>query len=162
MPMSKTGNCECGAVGYSLTGDVDIYACHCLNCQTRSGSAFAEHAMVRAAQFDCRGATVVYSRTVDTVQFDEVFCSACYTRMFNKNSALPDMIFLRAGTISDSQRLEPIAHIWTKRKQSWLVVPDDIPAFEGSPTPEQFGAVVEAAHRRRSSDAASPCSLNTC
>lgn len=80
--MSKIGSCECGAVSYSLTGDVDIYACHCLNCQTRSGSAFAEHAMVHATQFDCRGATVAYSRTVKNIQFDEVFCSACYTRMF--------------------------------------------------------------------------------
>jgi hypothetical protein len=151
--MSKRGSCECGAFSYSLTGDVDIYACHCLNCQTRSGSAFAEHAMVRATQFECRGATVHYSRTVNNIQFEETFCGACYTRLFNTNSALPDMIFLRAGTISDSQLLDPIAHIWTKRKQSWVEIPGAIPAFEESPTPEQFGAVIKMAHQRRLPDA---------
>lgn len=150
--MDKIGECECGAVSYRVTSDaVHIYACHCLSCQTRSSSAFGEHAMVHASDFVCNGTTVTRSRTSGGIQFNEVFCDSCLSRVYNRNSLLPDMIFLRAGTLADSQELEPIAHIWTKRKQRWVVLPEDVPSFEESPTPEQFGAAVQSAERRQSS-----------
>lgn len=153
--MSMSGSCECGQVKYTLTGDgpVHVYACHCLNCQTRSGSAFAEHAMLQASSFLCEGAVVSHHRTANGMQFEEIFCGTCHTRLFNRNSAMPDVIFLRAGTLSDSQTLAPIAHIWTKRKQRWITLAPDIPCFEESPTPEQFGAAVLAAQRRPSGGA---------
>lgn len=146
--MSMTGGCECGFFRYTLAEAPHIYACHCLNCQTRSGSAFAEHAMVHASGFDCEGQSVVHVRAANNIQFEEVFCSTCYTRIFNRNSALPDMIFLRAGSLSESQELEPITHIWTSRKQHWVSLPSGIPTFEESPTPEQFGAAIQKAQRR--------------
>lgn len=148
--MSIAGGCECGLTKYTLAGEarVHIYACHCLNCQTRSGSAFAEHAMVHGSIFVCEGPTVAHVRVANNIQFEEVFCGTCYTRIFNRNSALPDMIFLRAGTLFDSQGLEPVAHIWTTRKQHWVSLPTDIPAFEESPTAEQFGAAIQEAQYR--------------
>lgn len=150
--MAESGGCECGAVEYRLAinAPVDIYACHCLNGQTRSGSAFAEHAMVDASVFNCEGPTVAYVRSANDIQFEEVFCGSCYTRIFNRNSALPDIIFLRAGTLSNSQGLEPIAHIWTIRKQHWVSLPIGIPSFEESPTADQFGAALQEAQRRSS------------
>jgi hypothetical protein len=150
MSMPETGNCECYSVTYTLIGDdpVYVYACHCLNCQTRSGSAFGEHAMLPASRFLCTGPTVTHSRTTNGVGFEEVFCETCHTRIYNRNTALPDMIFLRAGTLSNSHRLDPIAHIWTKRRQPWISIPEGTPAFEESPTPEQFGAVIRDAQRR--------------
>lgn len=131
---------------------VHIYACHCLNCQTRSGSAFAEHAMLSASRFELRGSTISNSYSTNAIDFQEVFCGSCHTRIYNRNSALPDMIFLRAGTLLNSHELEPIAHIWTRRKQPWLSIPDGVPCFEESPTPEQFGLVIRAAEHRGSKD----------
>ena len=147
--MTHRGSCECGAVTYAIEGvDLAVYACHCLNCQTRSGSAFAEHAMVPVPSFRHDGDTVVYERAVGGIAFEEVFCAACLTRLFNRNSALPSMVFLRAGTLADSGGLRPIAHIWTDRKQAWVVLPDGVPTFARSPTPEAFGAAVRAAGER--------------
>lgn len=144
------GGCECGSVTYEVIGGpIHIYACHCLNCQTRSGSAFGEHAMLRACELRCDGATVTRSRTAAGVQFEEVFCESCFSRIYNRNSFLPDMVFLRAGTLAKSQELEPIAHIWIMRKQRWVVLPDGVPSFVESPTPEQFEAVIEKAERQR-------------
>lgn len=149
--MSMIGGCECGLVKYTLTEDsLHIYACHCLNCQTRSGSAFAEHAMVHVSGFVCEGQTVAHVRAANNIQFEEIFCGTCYTRIFNRNSALPDMVFLRAGTLSESQGLEPIAHIWTTRKQHWVSLPADIPTFAESPTAEQFGAAIQERQHRLS------------
>jgi hypothetical protein len=82
------------------------------------------------------------------MMFEDVACSVCRTRIYNRNSALPGTIFLRAGTLSTSERTAPIAHIWTKRKQPWVRIPDDIPAFDESPTPEEFGRAVQYAQAR--------------
>ena len=147
--MTITGSCECNAVTYSITdSSVYVYACHCLNCQTRSGSAFAEHAMVSDSSFTFEGGTTGYKRSENGIEFEEVFCAICHTRIFNRNSLLPDMIFLRAGTLAGSQTLDPIAHIWISRKQAWIALPKGIPVFAVSPTAEEFGAAIHAAEQR--------------
>ena len=105
--------------------------------------------MLQAADFASEGASVSRSRTSEGIQFEEVFCESCLSRVFNRNNSLPDMIFLRAGTLAGSQDLEPIAHIWTKRKQRWVSLPQNVPSFEESPTPEQFGAAILEAEERR-------------
>lgn len=56
--------------------------------------------------------------------------------------------FPAAGTLEDSQRLEPMAHIWVKRKQPWVLLGNDIPAFDESPTQEQFEAAIALADAR--------------
>jgi len=46
--MPITEGCGCGMIRYVITCDAlpPSYACHCRDCQTWSGSAFALHAMV--------------------------------------------------------------------------------------------------------------------
>ena len=153
--MARTGSCECGSVTYTIGGDhpIHVYACHCLDCQLRSGSAFAEHAMISAAAFVCEGALEANNRKLEGMQSEELFCAKCHTRMFNRNDAVPDMIFLRAGTLADRQQLEPMAHIWTKRKQRWVVLAPEVPAFEESPSPQEFGqAIAQAMGRMAAAD----------
>lgn len=144
---SRTGACECGGARYSIAGDValHVYACHCLNCQTRSGSAFALHAILPATAFTEPADTLSHRRQSDGIEFEEVFCAHCFTRLFNRNSAMPGVIFLRAGTLSGSDALRPMAHIWTSRKQDWIALPQGIAQFPQSPTPEQFGAAIQQA-----------------
>ena len=147
--MPLTGGCECGSVNYSIkTGNVHVYVCHCRNCQRRSGSAFAEHAMVQAGTFVLEGETAEYRRSANGIQFEEIFCRTCHTRIFNRNDVIPHMIFIRAGTLSTSQDLRPVAHIWTSRKQTWILLPEGVARFEQSPTPEEFNAVIEVENRR--------------
>jgi hypothetical protein len=41
MAAPYTGGCVCGATCYRLTAEpLTLYACHCTDCQKRSGSAF--------------------------------------------------------------------------------------------------------------------------
>jgi hypothetical protein len=104
--------------------------------------------MVSDSSFTFEGGTTGYKRSENGIEFEEVFCAICHTRIFNRNSLLPDMIFLRAGTLAGSQTLDPIAHIWISRKQAWIALPKGIPVFAESPTPEEFGAAIHAAEQR--------------
>ena len=47
------GHCLCGAVAYRLTGEpLTFYACHCTDCQRRTGAAFALSMIVRRAALE--------------------------------------------------------------------------------------------------------------
>ncbi len=69
----------------------------------------------------------------------QTICGVCHTRIYNRNSAVPGLIVLRAGTLDGSDRIDPVAHIWVKRKQPWLTLPTDVPTWLESPTPQEFG-----------------------
>lgn len=91
--MSLDGSCECRAVRYRINAvHLHVYACHCLNCQKRSGSAFALHTMLPAAVLDCEGQTVSRERSSNGILFEELFCEMCLCRLFNRNDALPGML----------------------------------------------------------------------
>ena len=57
------------------------------------------------------------------------FCPECGVRIYNRTSAL---MSVKAGTLNDTSNLEPYAHYWTKRRQSWVPLPDDIACYEYS------------------------------
>lgn len=139
--MTIRGGCRCGAVSYTLAIDVApaIYACHCLNCQKWSGSAFAEHALVSEDAVTVIGPVIFHEHEAAGSHTScQRVCGICHTRIYNTTTAAPGMVVLRAGTLVDSQRLVPFAHIWTKRKQSWVFIPDNVPSWTESPSLEEF------------------------
>jgi hypothetical protein len=146
--MELTGRCRCGAVDYriELAALPMTYACHCRDCQTWSGSAFALHALLPASLLDIRGETAEYVYAGDGGSISRHWsCAACATRIANENGAVPGMVILRAGTLDRSGEITPAAHIWTSRKQPWVMLTPTVAAFEESPTPEEFGAALARA-----------------
>ena len=94
--------------------------------------------MIPASDLEHEGRLVSHTHTSYGVEFEEFFCRNCFTRIFNTNSAMLGTIFLRAGTLDASDSLTPHVHIWTKRKQSWVILPPTVYSFRESPTPDQF------------------------
>lgn len=66
MEDTLTGGCECGAVRYTVNPSVRFqpYACHCSDCQTRSGSAFGLQLLVMSADLCIEGETVEGGHTL--------------------------------------------------------------------------------------------------
>jgi len=119
------GGCKCGAVRYALALDALplVYCCHCLTCQSWSGSAFSENAPVPEAALSVNGPVIEYLFTNPSgSQSRQRFCATCHARIYNTNSARPGIAMLRAGTLDDSAMIEPRAHIWVKRKQPWVAI----------------------------------------
>jgi hypothetical protein len=145
--MAIEGGCRCGAVRYTLALDAipPAYACHCHQCQTWSGSAFSEQALLSEDALTVTGPVVLYERTTeDRTSFQRV-CGVCHTRIYNTNTRRPGIAVVRAGTLDDSHLVDVVAHIWTKRKQAWLVLPEGIPAWqEGAPLQELAAALGRA------------------
>ncbi|MBO9623461.1 MAG: GFA family protein [Sphingomonas sp.] len=134
------GGCRCGAVRYTVSVEETppIYCCHCLICQTGSGSAFAMQAMVAEEALQASGPIEAYRLTaLSGAEAAHMVCGTCHTRLWNVNSARPGLAILRAGTLDASDTLVPRAHIWTRRKQPWIVIADDVPQYpENAPVAE--------------------------
>jgi hypothetical protein len=148
--MSVAGGCRCGAVRYTL--DVErlpnTYACHCLDCQTWSGSAFSQHAVVPESALNVSGPIAVYElKTEDRISVQRV-CATCHCRVFNTNTARPGLAVIRAGTLDESDKLDVVAHIWVKRKQAWITIPEGVPQWEEGAPPADFAAALFAERRQ--------------
>jgi len=140
-----TGGCHCGAVRYTLAGDAlpPVYACHCRTCQTWSGSAFTEQCFVKEDALSVTGPVALYEFTSPSGSTSrQRMCGTCHVRIFNTNTARPGWAVLRAGTLDESDAVSVVAHIWTKRKQRWIVIPEGIPSWEESAPPESLMALV--------------------
>jgi hypothetical protein len=142
------GGCRCGAVRYKVKLDrlPNVYACHCLDCQTWSGSAFSLQFFVPEDALEVSGTPCLYERVSDDGQRTsrQRGCATCITRVYNTNTRRPGFAVIRAGTLDASNELSIVAHIWAKRKLKGIDIPKDVPSWpEGAP-PEEFVKLVMA------------------
>lgn len=133
-----TVGCRCGAVRYSLAipGLPVTYACHCHDCQSWGGSAFSQNSWLPEDAISVTGPVALYKRegTGGRISRQRV-CGVCHTRIYNTNSIRPGVMILRAGTLDRSDEFDCAAHIWTKRKQAWIAIPDGVPSWLESAPP---------------------------
>lgn len=144
--MAIEGGCRCGAVRYRVAAEQmpPVYCCHCLTCQTWSGSAFTQQAVVAEPQIEVtEGEVQIYLNITESgAESTQRLCGTCHTRLWNTNSARPGLAVIRAGTLDDSAGLVPRAHIWVKRKQPWITIDDNVPQWLENAPPADFVAAL--------------------
>src|SRR5579862_1464311 len=136
------GGCLCRRVRYRLRLDElpKVYACHCHDCQTGSGSAFSLNVFLREDRLEMTGETVVYETGSAQDANHQHACPACAARIFDRSGALPGVVMLRAGTLDRSDGLQIVAHIWTKRKVVGIEIPIGVPTWPERPPVAEFVA----------------------
>lgn len=136
MSETLTGGCACGQIRYTWTAGLkfQIYACHCKDCQTRSGSAFALQMGVMAGDLSVSGdmieGKVAQPSGAISTQFG---CPICLTRIYASNDQRPGFLSVRAGTLDNSETIVPGFHLWVTSKQPWVVIPDNVPGLDTQP-----------------------------
>lgn len=140
------GGCRCGAIRYRLKigGLPKVYACHCLDCQTWSGSAFSLQCVVPEDALDVTGEPYLYERPSDdgTRISRQRGCATCLTRVYNTNTRRPGFAVVRAGTLDRSDELNIVAHIWTRRKLGGIDIPAAVPSWPENAPLADFLAVL--------------------
>mgnify|MGYP003390578485 CR=1 FL=1 len=141
-----TGGCLCGAVRYTLADGFRFlpYACHCTDCQSRTGSAFSEHMLFARADLTITGELDSGDYTQPSGAQSSIWgCAICKTRIFAENDKRPGFASLRCGTLDNSAAVVPAAHIWVSSKQPWIQIPIDAKSMEQQPrTMEEWAALV--------------------
>ena len=140
------GGCRCGAVRYRLKIDglPKVYACHCRDCQTWSGSAFSLYGVVPEDALEVTGTPYLYERPSDdgTRISRQRGCPVCLTRVYSTNTRRPGFAVIRAGTLDRSDALAIVAHIWTKRKLSGIDIPAAVPSWPENAPLADFRALL--------------------
>jgi len=124
-----TGRCHCESVRYRLNGSpLFTHACHCLDCQRQTGSAFWMATIVLRGDLEMtHGSLVPRPRSARST---EQRCASCDTTLYVESTHFPVSVILRSGTLDDPRVATPQAHIWVKRKLPWLTLPADVPQFD--------------------------------
>jgi hypothetical protein len=129
----REGGCACGAVRYRLTEEpLIVHACHCRDCQSLTGSAFAINLWIERRFVERSGAEprVATLRAGSGAGHDVFFCDRCSTTLWSRYHAPPgDTLFVRAGTLDDPASVAPDVHIFTRSKVPWLALPEGARAF---------------------------------
>lgn len=135
MSDALTGGCQCGAVRYRLKGPLPpAYACHCGECKRQSASAFSMSVALRFCDLEVDGYTAVHeTRAFGDARKLACFCERCGTRLWHRASEDSEWATLKVGTLDDAASISPRGHLWISKKQPWIVIPDDVPAFDTQP-----------------------------
>jgi len=133
MKAPYAGGCLCGAIRYTVRAEpLTIYACHCTDCQRRTGSAFALSMVVpRNAVALEKGATRDYRVTMPDGRIKTgKSCPDCGGRLWGEPVKAPEIAIVQPGTLDDTSWVRPIAHIWTRSAQPGTAFAPDAIKFE--------------------------------
>lgn len=131
-----SGRCLCGATQYRVTQEpLTIYACHCTDCQKRSGSAFGLSMWVHRSAIEVtKGEAALHTTTTAEGRVvNGRICAHCGTRLWSEPQKRPDFAVMRPGTLDDTSWVRPVAHIWTRSAQPWFAFPEGVPQFTKQP-----------------------------
>jgi hypothetical protein len=143
MRLPLTGGCQCGAVRYELAAEpLTLYACHCTDCHTQSGSAFALSMVIaRDSLSVVQGQPQEWARTAPSGRVAScMYCGDCGTRLFHNPHANVKITILKPGTLDDTTWLDPVGHIWTRSAQPWVAIPAETLNYEVQP-PDLSGLI---------------------
>lgn len=125
----STGRCACEELRYRLEAlPLFTHACHCLDCQRRTGTAFSMTTIVMRDDLSITHGEAVAKQV--SPRSTAYSCATCNTTIYVASTAFPSTFILRPGTLDDPKVAAPQAHIWVRRKQAWLTLPKDIPQFD--------------------------------
>ena len=135
--MEITGGCLCRAVRYRITAlPILTRVCWCRLCQyLASGNGTVNTCFPKEAVHP-EGTLRDYRCVADSGNvMHRRFCPACGTQVFTESEARPTLIFVRAGTLDDSEVAQPAATIWVSQAPSWACINPDLPRVAAQPAP---------------------------
>ena len=125
----RIATCRCGQLQARCHGDpVRISVCHCLDCQKRSGSAFAVQARWPETQVELTGTYSEWAQAGDSGELATFrFCGTCGATLAYSNEGMPGLIAIAVGAFADPGFPPPHFSVYENRKHSWVaVLSDDI------------------------------------
>ena len=138
---SLAGGCQCGELRYQIDGEpMTLYVCHCKDCQKQSSSAFGMSLWVKPEQFKLMsGKLSFYLTRGDSGALKKCsYCRSCGSRIYHCADQPSATLSIKAGSLDDTSRLQPIAHLWTRSAQPWIELDHrKYSCFETEPTDDQ-------------------------
>jgi hypothetical protein len=129
------GGCLCGAVRYECTGNPeDASYCHCDDCKKATGGPYTVGVLVKVVDLRILSGRVKgYTTIADSGRkITREFCPNCGSPLFTRAEKCPDLVFLKAGCLDESELIKPSCQIWTKRAVPWAYIDEKLPCYPES------------------------------
>lgn len=128
---TRLASCSCGQLTATVTGEpVRISICHCLACQRRTGSPFAQQARFRREHVSVTGASSEYVRVGDEGSRATFhFCPVCGATVYYQPGGLEEYLAIPVGAFADPSFPAPTVSVYEERMHSWVVPPPDAEHF---------------------------------
>lgn len=126
--MTRNASCRCGQLKATAAGEpVRVSVCHCLECQKRSGSAFAVQARWPADQVTISGDSREWVQTADSGnRITHHFCPECGSTVhYSIDGKFEDLIAIPVGAFADPSFPAPRFSVWEERKHAWVAILGD-------------------------------------
>ncbi len=125
-------SCQCGNLTARIQDGAEpvVVACHCLDCQKRSGSPFGSMAYYPADYVAFAGEAREFSRPTDTGNtYTTGFCTTCGSTLYGKSSALPEIVGVTVGTIGPEPLPIPARSVYEQSRHRWVTMPAETQGF---------------------------------
>lgn len=133
--MTWIAHCCCGALCAEAIGaPVFVGACHCTECQLRTGSPFGVSSYFPKEQVRTEGPSKVYVRGSDSgrkIAFH--FCPDCGSTVFWCAEVLPDLIGIACGAFADPSMPRPTLSVWETTRHPWVAFDHQLDRFAVQP-----------------------------
>ncbi len=119
--------CSCGQLTANVcAAPLRVSVCHCLDCQRRTGSAFAAQARFATHSVHISGASTAYVRVGEEgCQTTFHFCPHCSAIVYYQREGDPDTI-IPVGAFADPNFPAPTRSVWEEDQHLWVVLRGDM------------------------------------
>jgi hypothetical protein len=126
--------CSCGALRLTLRQPSKlVVACHCLDCQRRTGAPFGVGAFYPVDAVAISGTAKEFTRTsASGGKVHSYFCLNCGSTVCWKADNLPSMIGVAVGALADPKFRAPAKSIFEQSKHDWVQIGGGVEHFQQS------------------------------
>lgn len=126
--VTRVATCRCGQLKASCEGEpVRVSVCHCLECQKRSGSAFAAQARWADDDIIVTGEAKVWERVADSGhRVTYRFCPDCGSTLTYQIEGWPGVTAVPLGAFADPAFPAPKFSVYEDRKHAWVDILGDV------------------------------------
>jgi hypothetical protein len=131
--------CSCGAVKLSLPDQPSriIVACHCIDCQRRTGAPFGVGAYYPAYVVSISGNSKEFTHAAASGgEIQNYFCPQCGSTVYWKVTNLPGMIGVAVGAMADPNYPAPVISVFEESKHDWVQIDGAVKHFWQSSPPK--------------------------
>ena len=135
--MEITGGCLCKQVRYRITAaPIVTRVCWCRLCQYLGAGSSTVNVCFPTNAITLEGEVRDYQNVADSGNvMHRRFCPNCGTALFSEAEVRPHLIFVRAGTLDDTEVAEPATTIWTSQAPTWACFDPNLPQLKTQPPP---------------------------
>ena len=135
--MTRIARCCCGSLRAEAAGEpAVVLACHCTECQRRTGSPFGVGTYFPKEQVRTEGPSKVYERSSDSGRKIEFhFCPDCGSSVFWYAELYADMVGIGFGTFADPSMPSPTRSVWETTRHPWVTFDYPVDRFTDQLTP---------------------------